>query len=76
MVCRSEEAATVFSDPLGRIARDPRHSAEEEPFVLLGLLRGRRFLAVMSTERGEAVRLISARRAARKERRDYEEKAP
>ena len=70
-----EEAATVFGDPLGCIARDPRHSADEERFVLLGLSRRRRFLAVMFTERGEVVRHISARRAARNERRDYEEKA-
>jgi len=32
-----EEAATVFGDPLGRIESDPRHSANEERFVLLGL---------------------------------------
>jgi hypothetical protein len=70
-----EEAATVFGDPLGRIASDPRHSMEEERFVLLGLSRGRRFLAVMFAERGEAVRLISARRATLRERREYEERA-
>jgi uncharacterized DUF497 family protein len=34
-----EEAATVFGDPLGRIARDSRHSLVEERFVLLGALR-------------------------------------
>lgn len=70
-----EEAATVFGDPLGRIATDPRHSVDEERFVLLGLSRGRRFLAVMFAERGEAIRLISARRATRRERREYEERA-
>jgi uncharacterized DUF497 family protein len=32
-----EAAATVFGDPLGRIIPDPRHSADEERFVLLGL---------------------------------------
>ena len=32
-----EEAATVFGDPLGRITSDPRHSVDEERFVLLGL---------------------------------------
>ena len=70
-----EEAATVFGDALGRIASDPRHSVEEERFVLLGLSRGRRLLAVMFAERGEAVRLISARPATRRERREYEERA-
>jgi hypothetical protein len=68
-----EEAATVFGDPLGRIVRDPRHSEDEERFVLLGLSSSQRLLAVMFTDRREAVRIISARRATRPERRNYEE---
>jgi uncharacterized protein len=55
-----EEAATVFGDPLGRITSDPRHSMHEERFVLLGLSRRQRLLAVMFAERGEAIRVISA----------------
>jgi hypothetical protein len=70
-----EDAATVFGDPLGRIVTDPRHSAEEERLVLLGLSKGMGLLAVMYVERGEAIRIISARRATRRERRDYEEAA-
>lgn len=70
-----EEAASVFGDPLGLIVSDPRHSAEEERQVLLGRSRGGSLLAVMFTERGEAVRLISARRATSRERRDYGEGA-
>jgi uncharacterized DUF497 family protein len=70
-----EEAATVFGDPLGRIASDPRHAVEEERFVLLGLSRRQRFLAVMFAERRAALRIISARTATRRERRDYEESA-
>ena len=70
-----EDAATVFGDPLGRIESDPRHSVSEERFVLLGLSRGQRFLAVMFADRGDAIRLISARRATRRERREYEERA-
>jgi uncharacterized protein len=46
-----EEAATVFGDPLGRIVADPRHSAVEERWVLLGISKGRRLLAVMYSER-------------------------
>jgi hypothetical protein len=68
-----EEAATVFSDPLGRIVDDPRHSQGEERFVLLGQSDRRRFLVVMFTERDEAIHLISARKATRRERREYEE---
>jgi uncharacterized DUF497 family protein len=67
-----EEAATVFADPLGRIVSDPRHSAEEERFVLLGFSQRQRLLAVMFVERREATRVISARLATRRERRYYE----
>jgi hypothetical protein len=68
-----EEAATVFGDALGRIVGDPRHSAAEERWVLLGTSRQNRLLAVMYTERAETVRIISARQATRPEKRDYEE---
>ena len=68
-----EEAATVFGDSLGRITDDPRHSETEERNVLLGQSVRRRLLAVMFTERGQAIRLISARKATRRERREYEE---
>ena len=68
-----EEAATVFGDPLGRIVADPRHSAIEQRFALLGVSKKRRLLAVMYAERQEAVRIISTRPATRHERRDYEE---
>jgi uncharacterized DUF497 family protein len=47
-----EEAASAFGDPLGRIGGDPRHSADEERLVLLGLSRRRRLVAVMFAERG------------------------
>ena len=70
-----EEAATVFGDPLGRIVDDPRHSSEEERCALLGSSREERLLAVMFVDRGETIRIISARRATRRERRDYEEDA-
>jgi len=68
-----EEAATVFGDPLGRIVRDPRHSDDEERLVLLGLSSRERLLAVMFTDRGEAIRIISARRVTRSERKNYAE---
>ena len=68
-----EEAATVFGDPMGRIQDDPRHSQEENRYVLLGVSETRRLLAVMFADRGEAVRIISARQATRRERRNYEE---
>jgi uncharacterized DUF497 family protein len=70
-----EEAATVFGDPLGRLVADPRHSSKEERLVLLGSSREQRLLAVMFVDRGATIRIISARRATRRERRDYEEDA-
>ncbi len=68
-----EEAATVFGDPLGRIVDDPRHSTDEPRYVLLGHSERQQLLAVMFTERAKAIRLISARKATRRERREYEE---
>jgi len=68
-----EEAVTAFGDPLGQIIDDPRHSADEERFVLLGRSDRRRLIVVMFTERGEAIRLISARSATPRERRKHEE---
>ena len=68
-----EEAATVFGDPLGRIVDDPRHSTDEPRYVLLGHSEHQQLLAVMFIERAKAIRLISARKATRRERREYEE---
>jgi len=67
-----EEGSTVFADPLGRIADDPRHSSGEPRYVLLGHSERQQLLAVMFTERAETIRLISARKATRHERRAYE----
>jgi uncharacterized protein len=68
-----EEAATVFGDPLGRITADPRHSSQEERFALLGLSQHERLIVVMYVDRREAIRIMSARRATRQERKNYEE---
>jgi len=68
-----DEARTVFEDPLGRIADDPRHSVGEARHVLLGHSERQRLLAVMFTDRAGAIRVISARVATRRERREYEE---
>ena len=68
-----EEASTVFGDPLSRTIGDPLHSDEEDRFVILGQSHRRRLLVVVFTERGENIRIISARAAGRRERKDYEE---
>lgn len=68
-----EEACTVFGDPLARTIPDPLHSGEEYRFVLLGESQRRRLLVVVFTERGDKFRIISARVATRRERKDHEE---
>ena len=67
------EASTVFGDPLARTIPDPLHSEGEDRFVTLGESQRRRLLVVVFTERGEKIRIISARTATRRERKDYEE---
>jgi uncharacterized DUF497 family protein len=70
-----EEALGVFDDPNGRMFADPKHSDEEERFILLGTSSAGRTLVVVHCYRdGESlVRIISARKATKKERRFYEE---
>ncbi|MGD9853985.1 MAG: BrnT family toxin [Planctomycetaceae bacterium] len=68
-----EEAATVFGDPLAVTIPDPLHSAAEDRFVTLGESHAGEFVVVVFTERGERIRIISARFATRRERTAYEE---
>jgi hypothetical protein len=68
-----EEATTVFGDPLSLTIPDPAHSQVEDRYIILGHSHRHRLLVVVHTERGDNVRIISARRASRRERKDYEE---
>jgi uncharacterized DUF497 family protein len=68
-----EEAATVFGDPLSLTIPDPAHSQVEDRFVIIGQSHTRRLLVVVHTDRGDNIRVISARRASRRERKAYEE---
>lgn len=67
-----EEASTVFADVRSVTIPDPAHSQVEDRFVVLGQSHRRRLLVVVHTERGDRIRLISARRASRTERKHYE----
>lgn len=69
------EAATAFADPLSLTIPDPDHSVAEERFVLIGQSERRRLVVVAHVERGDLIRIISARRATRRERKTYEEEA-
>ena len=66
------EAATVFVDPLSLTKSDPDHSWHEERYLTLGLSRSHRLLVVAHSDRGRTIRIISARPASRRERRQYE----
>lgn len=70
---RFEEACTVFRDPLSLTIPDPLHSENEERFVIIGHSLRNRLLVIVHAHRGGRLRLISARQATKKERRDYEE---
>jgi hypothetical protein len=68
-----EEACTAFGDPRAITIPDAQHSASEARFVLLGATERDRLVVVVHVDRGENVRIISARRATRRERQTYEE---
>jgi len=68
-----EEAATVFRDTLSVTVPDPDHSVEEDRYITIGLSGRMRLLMVAHTERGDRIRIISARVLTRKEREQYEE---
>lgn len=67
------EAATVFSDPLSLTVEDVDHSFEEWRFLTIGMSDRLRVLMVSHTEREDTIRIISAREATARERRNYEE---
>ena len=69
------EASTVFADPLAVLVPDPDHSIEKQRYLVLELSNRRRLLVVAFAERPPRTRLISARAATRRERRQYEEEA-
>lgn len=70
-----EEAQTVFADPEALLVDDPDHSGAEERFLLLGMSALARVLVVVHCCREEsgAIRLISARKATKKEAKTYAE---
>jgi len=68
-----EEAVTVFQDPLAKVHSDPDHSQSERREILIGHSAQARLLLVAFTDRQGKIRLISARRVTRRERREYEE---
>ena len=67
-----EEASSVFLDPLSATGQDPDHSVDEKRFVTFGVSSSGRLLVVAHAEREDGIRIISARRVSRAERKLYE----
>ncbi|ASK33262.1 hypothetical protein CEK62_02100 [Alcanivorax sp. N3-2A] len=69
-----QEAKTAFTDEFARVIGDPDHSTEEDRFILLGTSIHSRLLVVCHCVReADTIRVISARKANRRERTTYEE---
>jgi uncharacterized protein len=68
-----DEASTIFGDPLALTIPDPTHSDQEDRFITLGVTANFRTIVAVHVDRGERIRIISAREATLSERRDYEE---
>ena len=68
------EAKSVFADEYARLIADPDHSGEEDRFILMGLSMESRLLVVCHCIRNvHTIRIISARKADRRERKIYED---
>jgi uncharacterized DUF497 family protein len=67
-----EQAIAVFGDSLARIFDDPDYSNEPRELIV-GHCTRQLLLVVCFVQRGDRIRIFSARRATRRERRDYEE---
>lgn len=70
-----DEASTAFRDTLSLTIYDPLHSEEEDRLILIGNSFKNRLLVIVHTERGNKIRIISARKATKNEREKYEENA-
>ncbi len=68
-----KEAATVFGDSESMTFDDPDHSVEEDGFLTIGRSRTGQVLLVSHTDRVDAIRIISARKATTAEKDSYEE---
>lgn len=70
-----DEASTAFSDTLSLTIYDPLHSGEEDRMILIGNSLKNRLLVIVHTERKDKIRIISARKATKNERNQYEKNA-
>jgi uncharacterized DUF497 family protein len=69
-----EGASTVFGDDLSLSIPDPDHSMSERRYITIGRAFNGKLIVVVHTDRGDNIRIISARGASRRERKFFEEK--
>lgn len=67
------EASTIFDDPQFITFLDDEHSKDEERYITIGLSNQNRLLMMAHTERNDAIRIISARKATQHEENFYQE---
>ena len=67
-----DEATTVFDDLFNVDFYDPKHSIQEHRFLMIGESNLQKVLIISYIERGDKIRIISARELTPKERRNYE----
>jgi uncharacterized DUF497 family protein len=68
-----EEASSVFSDLFAAYYYDPDHSANENRFLMIGTSSQGQLLHIAFADRGHRIRIISARRPTKREKKLYEE---
>lgn len=67
------DAGTVFGDEFAITFPDPDHSDQEDRYITIGWSNLHRLLMVAHTDRGEKIRIVSARELTKAERKEYEE---
>ena len=67
-----DEAETVDLDPYRKILPDLLHDVEDLRFLMTGYSREENLLVVVTSERGPRPRIITARRATKRERHAHE----
>jgi uncharacterized protein len=70
-----DEASSVFRDPLAKVVPDPTDPSGEDRAIMMGHSNQGRLLLVVFTERADRIRILSARKATRRERQGYEEES-
>ncbi len=68
------EACAAFRDEWSITIMDPMHAQSEDRFILLGYSEKNRLIVVVHTDRQGRTRIISARKATKKERTQYEKR--